>query len=334
MITRKGNKMIALLRKKWVGIHITGVLFMVLSSSLAVGAVAGAGNETTNSGGLISAGVNAACMDFKAVGGCLWVTCIGPVCKYDYSIKYAHNIPELVVSSYKNTGENPWQDVSSFSLPTSMAEDGGSNTEGATTNNEQAIRFKNVDIIGSPANLTYDSMASNGTFCEPAARAYMPYYLSTLDFTWRNELIEGLLAFPNILKTIRKGMSEFAPLYPRIGFSHQGHDYKSGFIHAKRAAHFVTRNWQPHVYYPAVWGSSKEGQWPPEDPVDDDTLWQQVIPSGNTDCTTLPDIDDSTGISDPYSDRLNEAAGYIWHIWRRYRCCDKEGAVLVFHTGS
>ncbi len=42
------------------------------------------------------------------------------------SVKVKHNIPDLVVSSYANTGQNPWQDVTLLgaALP-GISESGG-----------------------------------------------------------------------------------------------------------------------------------------------------------------------------------------------------------------
>lgn len=297
----------------------------------------GRGDDTIGSSDIISAGVNTACIDFEAVGACVWMLCTPYGCEFETSVKYAHNIPELVATSYPVTGESPWEDVESYASPSSSAQGGGSNTEGSSVNTEQALRFRNVDVIGSPSNLSFEAMSSSETFCEPAATAYFPYFLSTLDYTWRNALVESLLVPANLDKKIGNGRSDFSPLYPRIGFVKQGHDYKAGLVAAKRAIDFVTRRWQPHIYYPAVW-TTEEGsaQWPPTEPADEDTLWQQLAPSGDTDCKALPDIDDVASANDPYSERLNEVAGYAWHIWRRYRCCypPAEGWVLVGHTGE
>ncbi len=316
---------------------LVSLLSLIFAALVCAETPVGEGSETISSTDIVSAGSNTACIDFQAVGVCIWMLCTPYGCDFDTTIKYAHNIPELVATSYPVTGESPWQEVKSYASPNSQAEGGGSNTEGSTTHSEQALRFRNVDVIGSPANISFDAMASSETFCEPEATAYLPYFLSTLDYAWRNALVESLLVVGNLTKRVSNGSADFAPLYPRIGFVKQGHDYKAGLVGAKRAADFVTRRWQPHVYIPAVWTSdSGSGRWPPQDPVDENTLWQQLTPSGDNACKALPDIDDTSSADDPYSERLNETAGYAWHIWRRYRCCypPGEGWVLVGHGGE
>lgn len=292
--------------------------------------------DTINSSQVLSQSANFTCAAWEPIGICIWLTC-GPFgCDLDYSVKVKHYIPDAVVSAYKNTGENPWVDVRGYSSPTSFAQDGGSNSEGSSSASEQALRFKNADAIGSAGNLYFMALAASPLYCDPGATAYFPYYLSTIDPSWRDPIVETPLTLINFFRGLRNGLSWFGGIYPRIGFVNQGHDYKAGALNAQRAADIATRNGQPHVYYPMVW-SGGDGYWPPGSVTEGDEeshKWQQLVPKGNSsECAIFADINDAAMLTDPYSDRINQSTGYAWNLWRPYRCCEKEGASLIYHSG-
>jgi len=293
--------------------------------------------DTISTAGIIAESANFACTEWSVVGACFWMTCTPFGCDFDFSVKVKHYIPDAVVSTYKNTGENPWSDVAFLSPPTGFARDGGSNSEGSTSRSEQALRFKNADAIGSPGTILFDALANSGLFCESGATFAQPYFMSSLDPNWRDPTIETPLTLLNAFRSVGKGASTWAGLYPRIGFVNQGHDYKAGVVTAQRAADIVTRTNQPHVYWPMVWSSSR-GYWPPGEVVEANSSthkWQQLVPKGNSGaCIVFPDIDDVFSITDPFNSRVNEKSGYAWNLWRPYRCCEREGSVLLFHTGN
>lgn len=288
--------------------------------------------DTITSAQILQQANEVGCMAWQPVGICVWMTCEALVCEFDFSIKVRHNIPDVVISAYPNTGENPWLDVAGFAPPNDLAQGGGSNTEGPTHHSEQALRFKNADAIGSPGNLLFAALADATPWvCPPGATAYQPYFFSVLDPNWRDPTVETPLTLANALRSISKGTTRFGPLYPRIGFVNQGHDYKSAVVNAHRVADIITKIAQPHVYWPARWGA-RPGYWPPA--AEATHLWQQLVPRGNPGCTILPDIDDTFSVIDPYRDRLNPSTGYAWHLWRTYRCCEQVGQVLIFHNGG
>ena len=162
--------------------------------------------------------------------------------------------------------------------------------------------------------------------------------LSTLDPNWRSPLIETPWTLRNILRHVRTGFTTWAGVYPRIGFVHQTHDYKAGAVAVQRAADISTRNRQPHIYWPML-DDGSPGQWPPGAVVegDDDThRWQQLIPIAQaTECRVFPDIDDQRSLAgDPFAARVSQNTGYAYNLWRPYRCCEREGAALILHTGN
>ncbi len=316
----------------------TWLVIAVIHTQLAANAVAAEG-DTITSTEILSQTINFSCMQWRPVGACLWMTCSPFGCDFDWSVKVRHNLPEAVVSAYPDTGENPWVDVAAYSKPTAIAQDGGSDTEGPTDNHETALRFKNADVIGSPASLIFRALARSGNYCRSGAQAYFPYFLSTLDYNWRDSTIETPWTIANFARGLRtgSGLSYFGPIYPRVGFVMNSHDYKSAALNAQRVADITTRRGQPHIYRSMVW-RTEDGWWPPNRPVKEGDRsthsWQQLVPKGNSrQCVIFPDIDDGKTLHDPYAARLSEQTGYVWHLWRTYRCCKREGAELIYHTG-
>lgn len=331
---------------------------VLLCACLALGAAAQENNPAVSaisgikltSAQIAAKTVNLSCIDYQVVGVCIWLTCTPYTgCSADYSVQVAHYNPDLTVSSYADTGENPWREMAALSQPTLIAMGGGSNTEGSTVINETALRFKNVDAIGNPAiNAISKSLEEMDYFCESEATMFFPYFLSTLDPFWREPILETPQTLLHFLRWVGFGRAPFftskwGPVFPRIGFVHTGHDYKSGAVTAQRVANIVTQRFQPHVYIPVV---SKlpfvndivnQGYWPPGEAVEGNARtakWQQLLPLGNSaTCHVFADLDDQlTGAFDPFFLRLNESTGYIWNLWRPYSCCSKKGAVLIAYN--
>lgn len=75
------------------------------------------------------------------------------------SVKVRHYVPDAVVSSYSNTGENPWLEVRAMSMPNPTAKAGGDGTTNHDNENNLA-KFKNADVIGHPAGLVFSQFAA------------------------------------------------------------------------------------------------------------------------------------------------------------------------------
>lgn len=148
-----------------------------------------------------------------------------------------------------------------------------------------------------------------------------------MDPQWRDPLLETVKTTENALEVIGKGTAIFAPLYPRLGFVQQSHDYKASLVAAIRAVDIVRDDGSPHIHL-ALSGNGKEGQWPPGP--NTRFQWQQLVPSVKS-CTHLPDVDDSADLDDPYGNRVNAANGNAWQLWRPYECCQKRGDDLIEH---
>ena len=64
------------------------------------------------------------CLSYRVVGICYWLFCTPFGCKVRTSTKVRHYVPDGVVSSYANTGDNPWRDVRPLSPANPTAQSG------------------------------------------------------------------------------------------------------------------------------------------------------------------------------------------------------------------
>jgi integrating conjugative element protein (TIGR03756 family) len=267
------------------------------------------------------------CLEYRVVGICYWLFCTWTGCTVRTSVKVRHYVPDAVVSSYSNTGENPWAEVRAMSASNSTAQAGGDGTTNDDHENNLA-KFKNADVIGHPGGSVFSEFASaSGYACQGAGTAFVPYLLSTLDtLAWRYNIPE--VVYPESLIPGRReigtrtGANLWGNVYPRGGFLHQTDDYKSGAVVAQRAGDIVTRSNQPHVYQ-SLLASSSDGYWPAGALVESDAStgkWQELTPTLSNTCAVFP-----------HSDRRVQAeqGDYAWALWRPYACCERKGQIFL-----
>ena len=271
------------------------------------------------------------CLEYRVVGICYWLYCSWGGCRVRTSIKVRHYIPDAVVSSYSNTGQNPWTEVSAFSAPNSTAQSGGDGVTSQANENDLA-RFKNADVIGHPGSELFSEFAaSSGYTCSGAGTMFFPYLISTLDTVgWRHNIPETV--YPEaLIPGMREigshlSMNSWGNVYPRGGFTHQADDYKASATIAQRAGDIVTRKAQPHVYSPLL-ANSKQGYWPAGGLKEGERStgkWQELTPKLSQSCQVFPDSNIThTQASD---------GGYAWALWRPYSCCKKRGQTFLGST--
>ena len=166
------------------------------------------------------------CLAYRVVGICYWLYCSHAGCSVRTSVKVRHYVPDAVVSSYAETGANPWVDVRPLSPPNLSAQAGGDGTTNHDTENNLA-KFKNADVLGHPGGYAFSRFAAaSGYACRGAGIAFIPYLLSTLDtLAWRYDVPE--LAYPEALTPgareigTRSSLNLWGNVYPRGGFLHQ-----------------------------------------------------------------------------------------------------------------
>ncbi len=283
-----------------------------------------------NTATIMASSLSPDCLDYRVVGICYWLFCSWGGCTVRTSVKVRHYIPDAVVSSYANTGENPWTEVALMSMPNSTAQASGDGTTNQENENNLA-KFKNADVIGHPAGAVFSKFASaSGYTCEGAGTPFMPYLLSTLDtVAWRYNVPESV--YPEALipgmREIgsRLTMNLWGAVYPRGGFLHQTDDYKSGAVVGQRAGDIVTRRGQIHVYQPLL-ASAHDGYWPAGALIEGDAStgkWQELTPTLSTTCAVFPNS--NTHVQATQGD-------YAWALWRPYACCERRGQIFLGST--
>ena len=184
------------------------------------------GSYALNTATIVGSVASPDCLEYRVVGICYWLYCTWTGCTVRTSVKVRHYIPDAVVSSYSNTGENPWVEVRLMSIANPTALSGGDGTTSEQHENNLQ-KFKNADVTGHPAGAVFSGFAGSlGYACEGAGKPLIPYFLSTLDtVAWRYNLPEAV--YPESLIPGRReigsrtSMNLWGAVYPRGGFQHQ-----------------------------------------------------------------------------------------------------------------
>ncbi|EHO4421622.1 TIGR03756 family integrating conjugative element protein [Salmonella enterica] len=276
------------------------------------------------------------CVKYQVVGVCYWLFCTPFGCSVRTSVKVRHFRPDLVVSAYSVTGQNPWTEMSPLSSPLPGIAEAGGDTNPRAIGQHSKIRFKNADAIGFPAgDALANFFAQFGYVCAPSSQPFLPYFLSTLDaLAWRSGVPE--MFYPEALtpglREVSKDGDMWGNVYPRAGALSQTHDYKAGAVIAQRAVDLVTRSGQSHVYIPLT-ATSHDGYWPPDPVTEGDSnnhQWQMLVPKKSASCTIFPD----GSTTDSYADKLAEDGAYVWTLWRPYKCCPRRGQTFLGSSGG
>lgn len=315
------------------------VMLRVAARCVAVLVALGVLGQGTNSAAILAQSADLRCLEYQAVGGCLWLRCRGvpSSCSTVTSIKYRHYVPDAVVTAYSAAGQNPWTELGSI-VSLVPGSDGGTLARGASTRASTGLRFKQAEVVGSPGIAWVQALNLGTTICEPGPTAMVPYYVSSLDPVWRTDTLQAPATLVNLLRKVpASGLTgpTWGPVYPRGGFVEQLHDYKAAAVVAQRAADIVTRPRTGgaqllHVYRSMAWGD-RDGQWRPDAVREGNQSthkWQPLVPKPES-CSIF---EDSTtvfsGLVDPLGDMVSATGGYAWQLWRPYECCRDRGKLL------
>ena len=303
---------------------------------IVLAAAAHAG-ETVTSADILAASADPGCLDYRPVGGCLWLRCSGvpPSCSTTTSVKYRHYVPDAVVTAYPARGLSPWTEMRALE----GAAEGGTYARGTGSRAASGLRFKLAQAVGSPGIAWIEGLNLGTTVCDPAASPLAPYYVSGADPMWRAPALQAASTLRHALRAVREPGalgSLWGALYPRSGFVQQAHDYKAGAVAAQRVADIVTRRNQPHVYRPLL-GGSGGGQWPPGAVVEGDAgthRWQMLAPRTGTCSVFAGSAAPPVGTVDPLGPNVAASGAYAWNLWRPYRCCKRRGQWLIADWGN
>ncbi len=152
-------------------IHPFDLLRRMRAAVASVLLLSATGSYALNTATIVGSVASPDCLEYRVVGICYWLYCTWTGCTVRTSVKVRHYIPDAVVSSYSNTGENPWVEVRAMSTPNPSAQAGGDGTTNEDHENNLA-KFKNSDVIGHPGGEVFNQFASSsGYFCQGAGTA-------------------------------------------------------------------------------------------------------------------------------------------------------------------
>ena len=327
-----------------------------LGAALALLACPPAASAGTTSAQLIAASAagTPACLQWAPVGVCFWLTCTPWGCSVRTSIKVRHYAPGLAISTFHDPALHPWTD---WGVPVSAAARKGlsaliaqplvdsAGTRSREARTDKNIKFRDADAIGHPSIVVgLSSFAGTGMLCKQTTNAYRPYLLSLLDgWVWRNYLPIESLYLPSWIPGLREigtfPLNSWGGVYPRTGHLVQQHDVKASAVIAQRIGDIVTRSGEPHVYNPApnnsVVDRGSQMVWNPpslKERAPITGMFQMQYPIPSPACVVFGDNDSITPLS--FGDGQSTAdSGYVWALWRPYRCCARKGQFFLYSIG-
>jgi integrating conjugative element protein (TIGR03756 family) len=285
------------------------------------------------------------CHNYCITGACVSIKCSIFGCDLTTSVRVKHHNPDLVISVYDESGDNPF--VEAGLIYDSIEENGlslliksitnigaggnGHRTEGGNVYADQSLRYKEATAVGNPLATFSEIFSAADLFCPSEATPLVPYFSSSLDaITWRLGIPEYLY-LANLLpgaRVVGNGFTQqWGPVWPRTGFIVQKDDVKASAVVAQRVANIVTRSGQPHVYV-GLNGNGYNRTWLPGEAKENSksALWQMLAPKSDNQCYSFGRND---VFSTPWSQgRTSEDNSYAYSLWRPYECCRVKGSLL------
>ncbi len=266
------------------------------------------------------------------------------------TLKVNEFLPDAVVSVYNGYGQDPW-DYANTTLDPIQHQIGDTQEKSATgfatsygtssvsLHNDMSEKFKEVDIIGDPALLTFFDRIPYASISSEAI-ALKPYYSSLSDaYLWRNPMLDNTLYPQYLLPGSRIEGSLIDPwgkIFPRIGTINQPGDYKAAAVLALRAADITTQPSQSHVYLSLTSGSCGHDcrVWPSHENDFTNVKYQEIYPVASTHAQDeFGKMDIAKGLGPYGQDQYALSHGnYIWVMWRHYEGCIQTSGTFLGST--
>lgn len=308
------------------------LILVLMASSQSVVA------ESFTSLKVLQSGINSArsCLALETEGVCIhfYIRCSlfgGCGVKTKVVPRISHNLPDLVVTAFREPGETPYSEIrQTYSVPAKRAVDllmGESSSGGSSPLTiSQSMIYNEVNVIGSPVvnqvKATLQATRSlYGFLCDSQVTPMKPYFMSEYDaVAWRhaeaNIRLESLTPGQreigtNLLKT-------WGSVHPRIGFVMQNQPPKAAAVASQRAIDVVSKtNQYPHVYSPYAISGHPEKR----------IAWQMIAPVASRGCEQF-------GAEGEWSEgkqSIDDDGDFAWNYWTRYDCCGPKPR-WTFHT--
>ncbi|SFV88971.1 hypothetical protein MNB_SUP05-SYMBIONT-5-172 [hydrothermal vent metagenome] len=284
------------------------IIILILFFFANAGAVNAKTFSATN---LASSAISEDCLDYCIDGVCFWLVCRFWGCTVKTTPHINHNLPDFVVSSYNEPGDNSFLEVQSLDFMPEI-QGGNLSTKGKRANS--SIKFKEASVIGNP--VAY-AMGKAEYLCKSKVDPYMPYYLSTLDAKmWRSGLSDmlypstwtpGMNEVSSNKNQTDKFLKSWGSLYPRNGFLNQTNEVKAAAVIAARGLEVVNEG-GARIYQSAGCTSA--------DCMKENGKWQMISPIQENSCSAF-------GVEsvEALQDKVDEDGQYGWTAWRNYGCC-------------
>lgn len=309
-------------------IHVSSFLLIAVLCSPA------AQPQEFTSGDIIAVATSGVdCLEYRISGLCFWLVCSIYSCDLDVTARVAHNLPDLVVSAYNVSGRSPWVESRAAHGPlstgagaaimaglTGLSVYGGGPLTGDGTENRGNLRFKEVDVVGSPSSVISNAVSdASGYTCSSDADPMFPYLLSGVDaIAWRTGVPDNLrreAVLPGRRIIGNWPLNSWGSIFPRSGFLVQTDDAKCAAVISQRGVDVVMLEGQPHVYT----SLGDEGA--------DENLprWQMISPTPSSRCEAFGD-------PGHWSDGKRSQTGEYGHLyWRCYSCCVPTAGIPLGH---
>ena len=143
------------------------------------------------------------CLDWKVDGICLWIHCSIFGCFVVTSPLISHRLPDLVVQSYINPGEPPWNEWKPIAKALAAASSsiagnvfgfelgGGTAGTGASVHKfSDSLQYYETDAVGNPI-AALASRAAGPFLCQSDVTPMLPYFSAAADAaSWRSGIAE------------------------------------------------------------------------------------------------------------------------------------------------
>ena len=285
---------------------------------------------------------------FKVIGICLWKL-HGPIPFITMTSELDEYLPDLIVTSYNDSGDDAWE-AANVSIDSASDAAGSAAMMAATgcpiTNGKDPVSNdgraqanslidKRVDVIGNPYPLYYFPYPSLKLDTTP----FFPYFSSTVDTLGTLGIAEAFNVLQNenlFSYYIGQGFSDkWGYEYPRDMTANTTNDYEAAVMTAQRAADIVTNKHQLHVVHGTSdsCGKNCAVSAVQEEVKDHHEAWQEVYPN---DSHLRPGKSTLTLPPGQQIGSADESAGngnYIFVVWRHYKGCEQfPNAELIYST--